>query len=517
MIFLSLFTTSSLMWEMAMKNYSGDIFRFVQAGILLIFITGCTLVPKDLGRSDVDALLSERGVPISQIEAENTRSYIESLISAPLVAESAVRIVLVKNPQLKKTYARLGLAAADVYEAGRIRNPVFSFASLDSNVSGERNLTTFGLITSFTDLITLPARKRLAEGEFAVMKQSIGAEVLDIVAKTEAAFYEFVAAKQVAAIRTQIAKAGKLSFELAKRYYDAGNLTPRDFALEHAVASELQLASLEAEAEAYGKRTELATLLGLSTADAWDSRAQLPVPLDQEDDVNELLKLARQSRLDLAAARVHADILADRLGITNWTRWLGELDVGVEYERETDGADLTGPTLEWELPIFTQHRDAKLRVNAELQIAMAEVKRLTVDVENSVRLAYAATQNAKARVNEYRNQLIPARIEAVERAQEEENFMLIGIFELLETKQREYDAYQGYLEVVRDYWLARVELTRAVGNTLPSSANVGKQQLDVEEYLTPKAGGIDHSNHGMENSSDKSTAPQNEHDAHSEH
>ena len=85
-----------------MKNYSGDIFRFVQAGILLIIITGCTSVPKDLGRSDVDALLSERGVPISQIEAENTRSYIESLISAPLVAESAVRIVLVKNPQLKK-------------------------------------------------------------------------------------------------------------------------------------------------------------------------------------------------------------------------------------------------------------------------------------------------------------------------------------------------------------------------------------------------------------------------------
>ena len=255
------------------------------------------------------------------------------------------------------------MAAADVYEAGRIRNPVFSFASLDSNVSGERNLTTFGLITSFTNLITLPARKRLAEGEFAVMKQSIGAEVLDIVAKTEAAFYEFVAAKQVAAIRTQIAKAGKLSLELAKRYYDAGNLTPRDFALEHAVASELQLASLEAEAEAYGKRTELATLLGLSTADAWDSRAQLPVPLDQEDDVNELLKLARQSRLDLAAARVHADILADRLGITNWTRWLGELDVGVEYERETDGADLTGPNLR--MGVTNLHSASRCQVTCE--------------------------------------------------------------------------------------------------------------------------------------------------------
>ena len=58
-----------------------------------------------------------------------------------------------------------------------------------------------------------------------------------------------------------------------------------DLELEYASASESKLACLEAEAEAYEKRTELATVLGLSVAADWDSPAQLPVPLEQEDEM----------------------------------------------------------------------------------------------------------------------------------------------------------------------------------------------------------------------------------------
>ncbi len=501
--------------------------------IVFVFLIGCTSVPNDLGRSDVDKLIGERGLPVdTETLKANKDDFINSLKAEPLTAESAIRIALVNNTKLKATYAELGIAAADVYEAGRIRNPIFHFSTLDTNESGERNKTTFGLITSFTDMITLPSRKRYAEGEFSTVKQTIGAKVLNTAAEAEAAFYNYAASKQVFKLREQIAKAGGLSLGLAKRYFKAGNLSRRELAIEHAAASESKLACLEAEADAYEKRTELATILGLSVADAWDSPAQLPVPLEQEDDLNNLINLAKESRLDLAAAISRIDLLADRLGVTNWTRWLGDLDVGIEHEKETDGAELTGPTIEWEIPIFSQNRDKKLRASAELQIAIAEAQHLNLDVENGVRLAHAATQNTKIRVKEYRDQLIPARIEAVKRAQEEENFMLIGIFELIETKQEEYDAYQGYLEIVRDYWLARTELANAVGNTLPSSVNVGKEHLDVEEYIAPKSSGMDHSehesmdhskhegmdhsDHNMESSSNKSE-PKDENDAHSNH
>jgi cobalt-zinc-cadmium efflux system outer membrane protein len=477
--------------------------------VLITFLIGCTSVPKDLGRSDVDTLVGERGLPVDTEAVQgNKDDFINSLLEKPLTAESAIRIALVNNPKLNASYAELGISAADVYEAGRIRNPVFHFSTLDSNEPGERNLTTYGLITSFTDLITLPSRKRFAKGEFSAMKQSVGAEVVNVAMQAEAAFYNFVASKQVYKLREQIAKAGGLSLGLAKRYHKAGNISPRELAMEYASASESKLACLEAEAEAYEKRTELATVLGLSVAADWDSPAQLPVPLEQEDEIDNLLSLAQQSRLDLAAAISRTDLLANRLGVTNWTRWLGDLDVGIEHERETEDVELTGPTIEWEIPIFSQNSDKKLRANAELQMAIAQVQHLKLDVENSVRLAHVATKNSKVRVNEYRNQLIPARIEAVERAQEEENFMLIGIFELIESKQEEYDAYQGYLEVVRDYWLARTALANAVGNTLPSSVNIGEEHLDVEEYIAPKSSGMDHSTHGgMDHSQHQSMEP----------
>jgi len=458
-----------------------------------VLLGGCTSIPADLGRNEVNELVAARGQSVD----ENTGELLSSLMSAPLSAESAVRIALINNPELQASYASLGFAAADVYEAGRIRNPILSGVFLDTNAAGERDQVTYGLVVSFTDLITLPARKRLSRGAFAAMKQHVGADVLGVAAAAEKAYYEYVGAQQVAALRAQIANAGELSARLAQRFFDAGNLAPRELAMERAAASEARLTALEAANAAFAARTALADILGLSVGAPWTAPAALRLPVMVEDDLDTLLALARDARLDLAAARTNADVLADRLGVVNWTRWLGDLDVGVERERDTDGSRLSGPTVDWEVPIFNQHRDALLRADAELQVAISDVRRATIDVDNSVRLANAALENVRARIEEYRAELIPQRIETVARAQEEVNFMLIGIFELIALKQDEYDAYQGYLEAIRDYWLARADLALAVGTSLPSAANVGSERIDVDQFVQPQSGGSDHSGHNM--------------------
>ncbi len=475
-------------------------------------MSGCAGAPADLGRSGVDSLVSERGLTVNDGSAEALRRLIEQ----PLTPLNAVRVALMNNPELQATYASLGHGAADIYEAGRISNPVFSGVFLDSDESGMRDQLTFGLATSFTDLITLGARKRLSVGAFAALKQSVAAEVLRTAAQAEKAYYRYVGAKQVATLRAQVARAGALSAALAERFRDAGNLTPRELAIERAAASEARLASLQAQATAVEARTELAAILGLSAGDEWQAPAQLHLPLQHEDELDALLALALNSRLDLAAARTQANVMADRLGVVNWTRWLGELDVGAERERETDGVKLIGPTIDWEVPILNQHRDALLRADADLQVAIAEVRGLLTAVDNEVRLAHARVENAKARVQEYRDILIPQRIESVARGQEEVNFMLIGIFELISLKQEEYDTYQGYLEAIRDYWLARTELSLASGAALPSSAHVSDKKIDVEEFVRPSSGGMDHSGHGsMENRQDRKTTETDEHKGHS--
>jgi len=463
----------------------------------MLTLGGCATVPPDLGRSDVDAMVAEHGQDASAaVSTAATAELLVNLTAAPLTAESAIRIALINNPQLAATYATLGFGAADVYQAGRIRNPVFSASVLDSSLAFQQNQITFGLAASFTDLITLSARKRLSAGAFSALKQSIGDAVLRIAADAQMGFYRYVGEQQIATLRAQTSRAAGLSAALAERYHDAGNMNGRELAMEKAAASEAQLRALTAQADQFAARTALATVLGLSVGAAWQAPAQLEVPLSEEDNLDTLLDLAHRSRLDLAAAITRADVLADRLGVVNWTRWLGELEVGVEHERQSEGGYLTGPIASWELPIFNQHEDALLRANADLQIAVFDVRRITLEVDNSVRLAHAAVLNARARVQEYRDVLIPQRIEAVKQAQQEVSFMLIGAFELISLKQAEYDAYQGYLEAVRDYWLQRVALSLAVSNALPGDALTGQSSVDVESLIAPAQPGMDHSGHG---------------------
>lgn len=464
--------------------------------LILLLATGCAAVPNDLGRSDVDQMLADRGtqVPVT-VDTAESEQLLSGLLGDPLTAESAVRIALINNPDLETAYARLGFGAADVYEAGRIRNPVFSFSILNPNMAGDQDKLTLGLAASFTDLITLKSRKRLSQGAFAVLKQSIGDQVLHMAAETAIAYYDYVSAQQVAALRWQTAKAAELSATLAGRYFDAGNITARELAMQRAEASEARLTALEADVGAFVARTELANMLGLSVGAEWSAPAQLQLPPQEQQDQMALLELARTSRLDLAAARARTDVLADSLGVINWTRWLGDLEVGIERERETDGARLTGPTLSWEIPVFNTQQNQVLRANADLQMAIAEVRRLTIAVDNEVRLAFAAMQNAQARVTEIREVLIPQRMETVDQAQREVNYMFIGIFELISLKRDEYDTYQNYLESIRDYWVSRTQLGLAVGNELPTTGAAKPNAIDVEEFIRPQEPAMDHSMH----------------------
>jgi cobalt-zinc-cadmium efflux system outer membrane protein len=74
--------------------------------------------------------------------------------------------------------------------------------------------------------------------------------------------------------------------------------------------------------------------------------------------------------------------------------------------------------------------------------------------------------------------------------------MFVGEFEVLLAKAQEYDAYQGFLQSVRDYWLARVDLMRVVGSRLPSERQPSENTPSVEQILTPPPPAPMHMGHG---------------------
>ncbi|HEX6837658.1 MAG TPA: TolC family protein, partial [Polyangia bacterium] len=69
-------------------------------------------------------------------------------------------------------------------------------------------------------------------------------------------------------------------------------------------------------------------------------------------------------------------------------------------------------------------------------------------------------------IDYYQKTLVPLRERIVTLSQEQYNAMLLGVYQLLQAKQNELQTYREYIEAVRDYWIARADLERAVGTRL---------------------------------------------------
>lgn len=437
---------------------------------LVFALTACTTVPEDWGRGDAARLAQDRGVVSPGLQVERQRA---ELLSAPLTPDTAVQLALADNPDLQREMTGLGIAAADLYEAGRLANPVLSVTRLSGDSEGSQ--LTLGLGFDVVKLLFLPSHRRYAQQEFEAARQRAAAAIVGMATETERAWFEATASARAADIRDLAAKAGAASATLAQRYFDAGNISRGQLALEQAEASSLRLEALSARADAAEARARLNRLLGQRDDAGWSLSAELPDLPMQDPALDQLLEAARSSRLDIAAADAHAQAMADRAGLVRRTRWLDGVEVGVERERDYDGAVNAGPTLSLGLPLFDSGQGRKTRAQAELAAAESELEALRLDAANDVRAAYAKLALARERVGIYRDQLIPQREAVVDSLQREVNYMLAGVFELIVAKRSEYDAYSGYLGALRDYWLARSDLQAAVGRSLrieaPASPN----------------------------------------------
>ena len=461
-------------------------------------LSGCASIPSDWGRSDVADLARSHGR--SAPDGSEAAAFTRQALDRPLTPEIAVQLALLNNPGLRRDTAELGFAAAQVYDAGRLANPVLSAVRLSPGDSTAANASlTLGIAVNFVNLLFLPANSRFAGAQFESAKLSLAARTLDLASEVEAAYYEAVGAEQLAQMREAVAKAARASAGLGQRFFDAGNISRRELAMEQASASQAELDALAARAEVIEARSKLHRLMGLSSSqDVWALEARLAEPLQREDNLDALIKLAAESRLDVASARKNAEALAARFGLERRTRLINGIQVGVEREKDFDGSINVGPTLELELPLFNWGGGRVAAAQASLAQAEASLDEAVLDSGNEVKLAYAKLISAKTRAERYRDSLIPQREAVVARMQEEVNYMLVGIFELLVAKQQEYEAYAGYLEAVRDYWIARAELTQAVGRRLPSSDQPAEATLDPAELTRPKsAAAMDHSSHAM--------------------
>jgi cobalt-zinc-cadmium efflux system outer membrane protein len=277
-------------------------------------------------------------------------------------------VALLNNRELQAMYAELGVAQADLVQAGLLDNPVFDGAVLFPLAGGPVALELSAAL-SFLDVFFLPLRKRVARAQFEAVKLQVTGAVLDFAATVQRAFYRHQANEQTLELHRTIVAALSASLEMAQRLQAAGNVPDLNAAQEQAAVEDAKMRLRAAETTAQESREQLNILLGLwGEETAWRVEQRLPdvpeAPLSFEDLEARALRVS----IDLAHARQQMMAAGEAFGARRATALLPQSSTGVRGERD-DGAWKIGPTLEFPLPLFDQGQARTGRAGAELRRA----------------------------------------------------------------------------------------------------------------------------------------------------
>ncbi|MFO0794539.1 MAG: TolC family protein [Candidatus Brocadiaceae bacterium] len=474
-------------------------YKLITVCIMLLgmgILAGCSSIPKDAGFHDVQKLIEQRigqRVHWNQGTSEDraVADTVRSMLQQEITLDGAVQIALLNNRSLQAIYEELGIAQANVVQAGLLRNPIFvaSFRFPDKTVAGHRSTNTeFSVVQDFLDLLVIPLRKKLAGVQLEQAKMRVGNVVLNLAADVRSAYYTLQTDEQVLEMRQIVAHATEAAVDIATRQHDAGTLKTLDLANQQGFHDQAKLDMARTDIQIIADRERLNRLLSLwGTDTTWKIPHRLPDLPAVEIPLEHLESLAVLQRLDIAAARQEMQVITHALSLTRKYRYVSVLDIGVDTEHDVaDDVNLTGPNLTLELPIFDRRQASIFRLEAQLRQSQQRLSSLAIDIRSEVREVRERLLAARNMVKYYRDVILPLRQRIVDESQRYYNGMLIGVYELLLARQNQINAGREYIETLRDYWVARSDLELAIGGRLTAATEESTQPMEQPAIQSSK-------------------------------
>lgn len=442
--------------------------RPLAAGATALVLGGCASFSTDGGMDAVSALTSQRTgqtVAFAKPAADMTKvdSAVDQLLGKPLSADSAVQVALLNNRGLRASLAQLGVAEADLVQAGRMGNPSFSFGRMSggNEVEIERSVM-FDII----GLLTIPLRRNIEQHNFETAKLQAAAEAVRLAADARRAFFNAVAAQQATQYAEQVRTAAQASADLAQRMAAVGNLSKLDQMREQAFHADATTQLARARHNATATREQLARLLGV-----WGARTGFTLP-DRLPDLpaaprtlERVETLAMEQRLDVQMAKRHAQTTAKALGLSKATRFINVLQAGYSNKSTTGSPRENGYEIELELPLFDWSGAKTARAEATYMQSVERTADAAIRARSEAREAYSAYRTAFDLARHYSDEVVPLQKKISDETLLRYNGMLISVFDLLSDARAQVGTVNTAIEAQRDFWLAETDLQSAINGT----------------------------------------------------
>jgi outer membrane protein TolC len=438
--------------------------------LAMLGIDGCTGFTKDGGFDSVaDAarrrLARDIEWPRTPQERAKADAQVAALLGLPLTAEDAVQIALLNNRMLQGAFEELGISEADLVQAGRLRNPRFDLrhASAAGQYDVEETLS-FNVLS----LLTMPYARDIERQRFAQAQRGAVLRVAQLAKDTREAYYAAVAARESRDYLQQVRAAAETGATLAQRMVAAGNWNRLDQAREQNFYIDAVHGLAHAELAEAAAREKLIAAMGLPGEKTGELTLQLaevlpilPTSIENLPDVESVLL---QNRLDLQLMRMRMDELQRNLKLTRSTRFVNVLDVGATRVQQgsRDAPYERGYTVTLEVPIFDSGSARVKKSAAVYAQAVDRFAQAAIEARSQIRLAYANYQTAFELAKQQRDEVLPLRKAIAQENLLRYNASQISIFELLSAAREQAGGFDGYIQRLRDFWIAKSQLDAAL-------------------------------------------------------
>ena len=374
-----------------------------------------------------------------------------------LTQEEAVAIALWNSPSFQATLVDLGIARADLAEAGLLRNPVFSLLF----PIGPKQLE-FTLQYPFDALVQRPARMAAARLNAQAIGERLVWDALSLVAQVRSAHADAVTADRRLALATENADLTRRLADITDARLRAGDISELEARAPRTDASRSEVVRRAAQHDRDLARLTLAALLGLDLGSE-QVEPRLSAAYDAGpcavDDGR--MKDALASRPDVRAAEITIEAATAR---AKWERskvlsFIGVLDANAEGD---EGFEI-GPGITADLPLFNRNQGGIARAEAEIVRAGRLYAAARIHVISDVRSAAVRVNQAQQALDAWTTDIVPSLETEQRQAESAFNAGEIPLFNVLDVSRRLVDGRMRQLDAEADAFKARIALERAIG------------------------------------------------------
>ncbi len=433
-------------------------------------ISGCSRLPEANDKAVSCLVASQIGKEVLWHQCGEDHDkiclIINDLLCNPVTLDAAIQIALLNNQDIQATFEDLGIARADLLDAGLLHNPVFDAAFRFPDKSGLNLNTEVSITQAFLDILLIPLRIRVASAAFEKAKIHVAQVVLDLAFDVEETYFNLVAEQKRVGLMEPLIDAAEATLDLSKAQHQQGNISDLELLDHSRTFVQAKIAFTESQVEIIRLKARMNQLLGLNPCEqSWKVADELPpLPIDDVSDTC-LCEIALSQRLDLREIRWELERIA-RLGATK--QWWAYTDLagGLAVEQDTDGTLVRGPALVGAIPIFNYGQGERARLCALYRQNRDLLAALEIQVLAEVDSARRQQSLQRSLVKQYENELIPLQEKIISTSQSLYNYMTLSVYNLLNDVSQQIEMHIQSTIALRDYWIATTRLDRALGGNI---------------------------------------------------